>query len=92
MRKAQILPKSFKCAIDTVNDDIHIVFPAYREKTVLFSVNIYRQMGFSYKLEYLLLKVRVKFFGHNQPVNAFQEREGCLFRERIHCPDPEECK
>ena len=50
------------------------------------------QAGISHFLEHLFFKIRIKLFGHYKPVNSFQERKGCLFRERIHSPDPEECK
>ncbi len=47
MGKARTLSEFRKYSVNAINNNIYIIFPAYREETVLFSININRKVSFS---------------------------------------------
>ena len=83
---------SFQHFVYTVDNEVHGIFPAYREKTILFPINVHLEMLFTNKLEGLFFEVGVQLFNDNQVFDPFQEVKGSLFGERMDSPYPEKGK
>jgi len=77
--RRNVSPISRKHLVDAVNDNVHIIFSAKREKAVLFPVDINRQARFSQKLKHLFFKIWIKFLDYYKTINSGKGRRELLF-------------
>ena len=71
MGQANVFPQAFKDSVNSIKYQVCGVFPADWEKAVRLSIDVYLEMGFSYKLESLFFQIWVKFFYYEQFFDSF---------------------